>query len=478
MNNKQLIGVLGVVLLAIGAFSPILHIPIMGSITYIQNGKGDGVFILFFAILASYYLFKERYISVRVTGFASLAVLLFTFINFQMKLTDIQSKLNKDMAGNPFKGITDLAMQSIYLEWGFAVVLVGALMLILSSFIKNVQNELDNHHFAEAQSEDIQKPRSTHTLQAKAEQKATYLSQQQQELKNVQSVKNETNKEIEKDIQKPRSTHTSQIKVKQAEQKTTHLSQQQQEFRDAQPVKNETDKEMDKILTSMQTTTQESQNQNEDKAHIKNHRTKNMYTSKHSSDESFLKKHGFLLVIVLIIIINAILYLSGTSDNDGSDVKYEVVEREISNSYKDQMGWGKASTSAQIQPVNIRVGKMLNSYSDKFTYPTPAIELSVKNIGDNNLRSFGINFEVKDIANKRRIGRIAVASGSIDSGWTGKRHVLSLSPNDFAKLIGNNPIDFKMLLNVYVLLDGEKVIKLYEGTIEPKELKALPIISY
>lgn len=457
MSNKQLIGVLGVILLVIGAFSPMIHIPIRGSITYIQNGKGDGIFILFFAILASYYLFKERYTSVRVAGFASLAVLLFTFFNFQMKLTDMQNKLNKDMAGNPFKGLTDLAMQSTYLEWGFAVVLVGALMLILSSFIKSAQNELNNHHITEG------------------EEKATDSNQKQKEFRNLQHVKNETNKKIDKNIQEHISTQTSQIKVK---QKATYLSQKQQEFKNVQPVKNEADKKMDKILTGIQTTNQESNKQHEDKTHIKNNKTKNMYTSKHSSDELFLKKNGLLLVVVLIIIINAILYLSGTSDNDGADVEYEVVKREVSNSYSDQMGWGKASKTAQIKPVNIRVGKMLNSYSDKFTYPTPVIELSVKNIGDNNLRSFGINFEVKDMDNKRRIGGIAVASGSIDSGWTGKRHVLSLSPNDFAKLIGNNPIDFKTLLTVYISLHGEKIIKLYEGTIEPKELKALPVISY
>ena len=59
MNNKQLVGIFGVILLFIGAFSPMLHIPIRGSITYINNGTGDGMFVLLLAFLAAYYLWKN-----------------------------------------------------------------------------------------------------------------------------------------------------------------------------------------------------------------------------------------------------------------------------------------------------------------------------------------------------------------------------------------------------------------------------------
>ncbi len=49
---KQMLGFLGSVLLFLGVFMPIVSAPIIGSLNYLQNGRGDGVIILVFAILS------------------------------------------------------------------------------------------------------------------------------------------------------------------------------------------------------------------------------------------------------------------------------------------------------------------------------------------------------------------------------------------------------------------------------------------
>jgi hypothetical protein len=65
-----------------------------------------------------------------------LALLAFTFINFQAKLSDATSQMNRDLAGNPFRGLADVAIQSVQLQWGWALLVVGAVLLISAAAIQ------------------------------------------------------------------------------------------------------------------------------------------------------------------------------------------------------------------------------------------------------------------------------------------------------------------------------------------------------
>ena len=45
-------GLAGSLILVLGAFCPLISVPIMGSINYFQNGKGDGVAIVVLAFIS------------------------------------------------------------------------------------------------------------------------------------------------------------------------------------------------------------------------------------------------------------------------------------------------------------------------------------------------------------------------------------------------------------------------------------------
>ena len=45
-DRRQIIGLLGCVLLFVGVFMPIVSVPVAGSMNYFKNGHGDGVLIL------------------------------------------------------------------------------------------------------------------------------------------------------------------------------------------------------------------------------------------------------------------------------------------------------------------------------------------------------------------------------------------------------------------------------------------------
>jgi len=70
------------------------------------------------------------------TGIGSLGVLLFTFINFQLKMSEVKTDMESQLAGNPFRGFADVAMQSVQLQWGWALLIVGAALVIASAALR------------------------------------------------------------------------------------------------------------------------------------------------------------------------------------------------------------------------------------------------------------------------------------------------------------------------------------------------------
>ncbi len=44
--------------------------------------------------------------------------------------------MNAELADNPFKGLAEAALQSFQLQWGWAILLIGSLMLIVAALMK------------------------------------------------------------------------------------------------------------------------------------------------------------------------------------------------------------------------------------------------------------------------------------------------------------------------------------------------------
>ena len=137
MNTKQMLGLIGSVVLFIGVFTPIVSVPVMGNVNYFQNGQGDGTIILVFAVISSIMALMEKYKVLWFTGSASLAVMLFTLINFQTKMSQFRADMELELADNPFRGLAEMAISSIQLQWGWALLVVGAALVITSAAFKN-----------------------------------------------------------------------------------------------------------------------------------------------------------------------------------------------------------------------------------------------------------------------------------------------------------------------------------------------------
>ena len=143
MNNRQLLGIIGSALLFIGVFMPIVKFPIVGDMNYFQNGKGDGIFIIVFAVGSFALVLARQYRGLWFTSIASAAVLAFTFFNFHSKINQMKVQMDADLAGNPFRGLADLAVQSVQLQWGWAVLVVGVVFLVAAAAVKDQGTQQD-----------------------------------------------------------------------------------------------------------------------------------------------------------------------------------------------------------------------------------------------------------------------------------------------------------------------------------------------
>lgn len=141
MNTKQLLGLMGSIVLFIGVFTPIVSVPIIGNINYFRNGEGDGTIVLILAVISLILVLAKKYNGLWFTGTGSLVVMLFTFVNFQTKMSQAKADMKLDLADNPFRDLADIAMQSVQLQWGWALLIVGSALIIASAAIKDETQE-------------------------------------------------------------------------------------------------------------------------------------------------------------------------------------------------------------------------------------------------------------------------------------------------------------------------------------------------
>ena len=134
MADNKTLALTGSGLLFVGAFMPIVSMPIVGSLNYFQNGRGDGVLIVILAAATAFLAMTGRTRHVLWTGLVAAALLAFTFIRFQTKMSEARANMDAELADNPFRGLAEAAMGSVQLQWGWAVLLIAAGLVIYAGW--------------------------------------------------------------------------------------------------------------------------------------------------------------------------------------------------------------------------------------------------------------------------------------------------------------------------------------------------------
>ncbi|AYO54201.1 hypothetical protein [Acinetobacter wuhouensis] len=141
ISKQQLIAFFGAILLLIGAFLPVLSVPIVGSISLFNNGKSDGLIIVVLAGIAIVLAIINQIKAIRFVAMVSLIVVLFDLYKVYSKISDAKREMSEKLAGNPFGGMANAMMDTIQLQYGWVVLILGCLILLFGSFFKIVNSD-------------------------------------------------------------------------------------------------------------------------------------------------------------------------------------------------------------------------------------------------------------------------------------------------------------------------------------------------
>jgi hypothetical protein len=119
--------------MALGAFCPIVRLPIVGSLSYVMGGRGDGIFIIACsaAIIALVVSGYRRTTGILAAG--ALFLMMITFVHFAAELSKAQAALAGD--AGPFGGLATLIANSVGLEWGWLLLIGGALAIVILALV-------------------------------------------------------------------------------------------------------------------------------------------------------------------------------------------------------------------------------------------------------------------------------------------------------------------------------------------------------
>jgi heme/copper-type cytochrome/quinol oxidase subunit 2 len=133
---------IGLIAMFIGLFLPIVYIPIMGDISYVNyitEKRIDGLLMLLLVVSSFILIVANKYKGLLFTGMASIGVMAFTLTELLKKISNAKHNLNADLAlaDNPFRGLADMVVNSVQLQWGWAILFIGAVLLIVSYTISD-----------------------------------------------------------------------------------------------------------------------------------------------------------------------------------------------------------------------------------------------------------------------------------------------------------------------------------------------------
>jgi hypothetical protein len=133
ISKRQILGFVGCVLMVVGIFLPVLSFPLVGSTNYFQNGNEGAIAVGILAAVSLVLIWLTKFSALWFTGTGALGTVAFSFLMLVFRISAMKAEMQKDLDGNPFAGIGALAMQGIQIQWGWAVLIIGATLVVLTA---------------------------------------------------------------------------------------------------------------------------------------------------------------------------------------------------------------------------------------------------------------------------------------------------------------------------------------------------------
>jgi|GEM_PF-4131374 hypothetical protein len=137
VDAGAVVGLVGAGMLIVGPFCPLLRVPILGSITYFNSGRGDGIIVLVCGLLAMLLAFLGARRALWLAGLVPIGLMIYFVTAVSGALSDAKSEFEGDSM--MMAGLVRTFLSAIQIEWGAAVILLGALLCIIASAMPAVR---------------------------------------------------------------------------------------------------------------------------------------------------------------------------------------------------------------------------------------------------------------------------------------------------------------------------------------------------
>jgi hypothetical protein len=129
-RSQSVLGMVGNAVLAAGALVPVVTLPFVGAQNLFQNGGGDGTIIVGLAVAGLLLALLGGARWMVLTGGVAMAVVAVIFVRMLSVIHEMKQSLDAELAENPLRGLADVAMQGVQMQWGWVVLFVGALLVL------------------------------------------------------------------------------------------------------------------------------------------------------------------------------------------------------------------------------------------------------------------------------------------------------------------------------------------------------------
>ena len=127
------LGLAGSLMTFFGVFAPSVSMPLLGSMSYLQNGRGPGIVIILSAVASIALAAVRQFRYLWLTGSISMLCLAASIIVFEHEIQ--QMKHSATLRDNMLAGIESAAADATQLGWGYAILFSGALLLLAAAAV-------------------------------------------------------------------------------------------------------------------------------------------------------------------------------------------------------------------------------------------------------------------------------------------------------------------------------------------------------
>lgn len=145
LDVVHLIGFVGIAITILGIFSPILTAPIVGTVNYFKNGSEEAITLIVLSALSAFLLAKKHYSWLYGSSVWAFLLVSGTFWYYQSLISDLKASTDRELAGNPFRGLADMAMAATGLSWGWFLLFLGTGLVVVATYLR--KRKLDKQAF-------------------------------------------------------------------------------------------------------------------------------------------------------------------------------------------------------------------------------------------------------------------------------------------------------------------------------------------